>query len=115
MNSFSSLMLKNFSSHLTWKLSWMLFDNGLHYFNDIISCAPKIFSCAPKNLHLVAQVLPNSNLNFEPCSAFKKWMQILAGENSSEATTEHWTEIQHKQQTLQQREDRFAQGTRSYQ
>ena len=21
----------------------------------------------PKNLHLVAQVLPNSNLNFEPC------------------------------------------------
>ena len=56
---------------------------------NIISCAPKIFSCAPKNLHLVAQVLPNSNLNFEPCSAFKKWMQILAGENSSEATTEH--------------------------
>ena len=42
-------------------------------------------------------------------------MQILAGENSSEATTEHWTEIQHKQQTLQQREDRFAQETRSYQ
>ena len=32
-----------------------------------ISCAPKIFSYAPKNLHLVAQVLPNSNLNFEPC------------------------------------------------
>ena len=115
MNSFSSLMLKNFSSHLTWKLSWTPFHNGLHYFDDIISCAPKI-------LHLVAQVLPNSNLNFEPCSAFKKWMQILAGENSSEATTEHWTEIQHKQQrrrwkqqTLQQREDRFAQGTRSYQ
>ena len=108
-------MLKNFSSHLTWKLSWMPFHNGLHCFNDIISCAPKIFSCAPKNLHLVAQVLPNSNLNFEPCSAFKKWMQILTGENSSEATAEHWTEIQHKQQTLQQREDRFAQGTRSYQ
>ena len=41
---------------------------------NIISCAPKIFSCAPKisavrlfNLHLVAQVLPNSNLDFEPC------------------------------------------------
>ena len=39
----------------------------------IINCAPKIFSCAPKigsvpkNVHLVAQVLPNSNLNFEPC------------------------------------------------
>ena len=28
--------------------------------------APNIISCAPKNLHLVAQVLPNSNLNFEP-------------------------------------------------
>ena len=33
---------------------------------NIISCTPKIFSCAPtilavrlKNLHLVAQVLPN--------------------------------------------------------
>ena len=25
----------------------------------IINCAPKIFSCAPKNLYLVAQVLPN--------------------------------------------------------
>ena len=34
---------------------------------NIISWALKIFSCAPKNLHLVAQVLPNSNLNFEPC------------------------------------------------
>ena len=34
----------------------------------IINCAPKIFSCAPKNLHLVAQVLPNSNLDFEPCT-----------------------------------------------
>ena len=38
---------------------------------NIISCAPKIFSCAPtilapKNLHLVAQVLPKLNLNFEP-------------------------------------------------
>ena len=40
---------------------------------NIISCAPKIFSCAPKILAvqltiyiLVAQVLPNSNLNFEP-------------------------------------------------
>ena len=32
-----------------------------------INCAPRIFSCVPKNLHLVAQVLPNSNLNFEPC------------------------------------------------
>ena len=28
--------------------------------------APNIISCAPKNLHLVAQVLPNSNLNFKP-------------------------------------------------
>ena len=28
------------------------------------------FSSAPKNLHLVAQVLPNSDLNFEPCKAF---------------------------------------------
>ena len=26
---------------------------------NIISRASKIFSCAPKNLHLVAQVLPN--------------------------------------------------------
>ena len=34
---------------------------------NIISCAPKIFTSAPKNLYLVAQVLPNSNLNFEPC------------------------------------------------
>ena len=38
---------------------------------NIISCAPKIFSCAPKisavRLYLVAQVLPNWNLNFEPC------------------------------------------------
>ena len=33
---------------------------------NIISCTPKIFSCAPKNVHLVAHVLPNSNLNFEP-------------------------------------------------
>ena len=39
---------------------------------NIISCGPKIFShapklsaCAPKILNLVAQVLPNSNLNFE--------------------------------------------------
>ena len=31
MKFFSSLMLKNFSSHLTWKLSWT---NGLHYFNE---------------------------------------------------------------------------------
>ena len=29
---------------------------------NIASCAPKIFSCVPKNLHLVAQVFPNSNL-----------------------------------------------------
>ena len=42
---------------------------------NIISCAPiknfqlcaKNFGSAPKNLHLVAQVLPNSNLNYEPC------------------------------------------------
>ena len=25
---------------------------------NIISCTPKIFSCAPKNLHLVAQCAP---------------------------------------------------------
>ena len=31
-----------------------------------MSCAPKIFICVPKNLNLVAQVLPKSNLNFEP-------------------------------------------------
>ena len=35
---------------------------------NIISCPPKIFSCAPKNLHLVAQMLQNSNINFEPCN-----------------------------------------------
>ena len=29
----------------------------------IISCAPKIFSRTPK----ISAVLPNSNLNFEPC------------------------------------------------
>ena len=29
---FSSVMLKNFSSHWTWKLSWKF--NGLHYFNE---------------------------------------------------------------------------------
>ena len=40
---------------------------------NIVSCAPKIFSCAPKNLHLVAQVLPNWNLNFEPCHT--KWVK----------------------------------------
>ena len=33
--------------------------------SNIVSCAPKIFSCAPNNLQLVAQVLLNSNLNFE--------------------------------------------------
>ena len=33
---------------------------------NIMSCAPKIFICVPKNLNLVAQVLPKSNLNFEP-------------------------------------------------
>ena len=27
----------------------------------------------PKNLHLVAQVLPNSNLNFEPCVSRSTW------------------------------------------
>ena len=42
---------------------------------NIISCAPQFFSCAPKisavpkNLHLVVQVLPNSNLNFESGTA----------------------------------------------
>ena len=36
---------------------------------NIISCAPKLVSCVPKNSHLVARVLPNSNLNFEPCSS----------------------------------------------
>ena len=41
---------------------------------NIISCAPKIFSFAPKNLHLVAQVLPNSNLNFEP----SHWCDFLS-------------------------------------
>ena len=30
--------------------------------------APNIISCVPKNQHLVARVLPNSNLNFEPCN-----------------------------------------------
>ena len=40
---------------------------------NIVSCATKIFSCAPKNLHLVAQVLPNSNLKFEPCHT--KWVK----------------------------------------
>ena len=33
--------------------------------SNIVSCAPKIFSHAPNNLQLVAQVLLNSNLNFE--------------------------------------------------
>ena len=38
---------------------------------NIISCAPKIFSSASKNLYLVAQVLPNPNFNFEPCIVAK--------------------------------------------
>jgi len=49
-------------------------------------------------------------------SALIKWMQILAGKTSSRATTEHRIEIQDEQQrrkrqqeTLQQREHRFAQ------
>ena len=53
-------------------------------------------------------------------SAFKKWMQILAGENSSRATTERRVKIQREQQrrrrqqqTPQQREHRFAQRRRS--
>ena len=33
---------------------------------NIVSCAPNIFSYGLKNLNLVAQVLQNSNLNFEP-------------------------------------------------
>ena len=32
---------------------------------NIISCAPKIFSYAPKNLHLVAQELPVVLYNFD--------------------------------------------------
>ena len=39
--------------------------------SNIITCAPKIFSCAPRNLHLVTQVLPNSKLNFEPCTSLQ--------------------------------------------
>jgi len=53
-------------------------------------------------------------------SAFKKWMQILAGKNSSEATTERQVKIQREQQRRrrqqpcpQQREHRFAQRRRS--
>ena len=30
-------------------------------------CAYKNFGSAPKNLHLVTQVLPKSKVNFEPC------------------------------------------------
>ena len=48
-------------------------------------------------------------------SGFKKWMQILAGENSSGATTDRPIEIQREQQrrrqqrkTPQQREHRFS-------
>ena len=36
---------------------------------SIWSCAPKILNSAPKNLHLVAQVLPKPKINFEPCRA----------------------------------------------
>ena len=46
---------------------------------NIISRAPKIFSCVPKNLHLVAQVLPNSNLNFEPCDLTHKALSVCFG------------------------------------
>ena len=43
---------------------------------NIISCAPKIFGSAPKTLHLVAQVLPNSNLNFEPWCNNSQYVKI---------------------------------------
>ena len=47
----------------TVKLFTFSFETDAH---NITSSAPKIFSCAPKNLHLLAKVLPNSNLNLEP-------------------------------------------------
>ena len=34
MKFLSSLMLKNFSSHLTWKLFERPLTNGLHYLNE---------------------------------------------------------------------------------
>ena len=45
---------------------------------NLTSSAPKIFSSAPKNLHLVAQVLPNSNLNFEPCLTVRDLDEIVS-------------------------------------
>ena len=45
---------------------------------NITSSAPNIFSSAPKNLHLVAQVLPNSNLNFEPCLTVRDLDEIVS-------------------------------------
>ena len=55
-------LCKDFMDRCEWRtsLKHVLLGNG-------ILIAPKNFGSAPRNLHLVAPVLPKPKINFEPC------------------------------------------------